>query len=489
MTRPSLTRAHRALLGVVAGGACVISGIGFAGSYNSVRLLAMHKGFGSFSYAFPIGVDAGIVVLLALDLVLTWLRIPFPLLRHTAWLLTAATIAFNAAASWGDPLGMAMHAVIPVLFVVIIEASRHAVGRIAAITADRHMESVRLTRWMLSPVPTFRLWRRMKLWELRSYDETVRLEQNRLVYRAQLRFRYGRNWRRSAPFQALLPLKLAKYGVPLDPTVLDRIDGPIEVVSGGPAAVAAHPTGSLSPSVAVPALAKLAAVRLRDLQESVKDEAVDSAVASEPPLSGMNVGAPGPVPVQPGEVVEASQTAGQSPWFKPPRNSRPGPEPARPTPIRVGPRPIRLDVAAQQHPDIRQRQEPRAPQPTSRPAVQHAEEPSARRGRPPIAERPAPGGTAEAQEAESAEFTEAAEAFMAEVGAAGPRPLDVDQCFDALLRYRETFGQDPDPTQLADYLTTEFSLAGTRPDGSVDPVDVDRLWPELGRRFTASWHG
>ncbi|MFH9355074.1 DUF2637 domain-containing protein [Kitasatospora sp. NPDC017646] len=224
MARPTLTKAHRGLLGLVAAGACIISGIGFAGSYNAVRELAMEKGFGAFSYAFPIGVDAGIVVLLALDLVLTWLRIPFPMLRQTAWLLTVATIAFNAAASWGDPLGMGMHAVIPVLFVVVVEASRHAVGRIAAITADRHMESVRVMRWLLSPVPTFRLWRRMKLWELRSYDEVIRLEQNRLVYRAQLRFRYGRGWRRSAPIQALLPLKLAKFGVPLDPSLLDRLD-------------------------------------------------------------------------------------------------------------------------------------------------------------------------------------------------------------------------------------------------------------------------
>lgn len=224
MARPTLTKAHRGLLGLVAAGACIISGIGFAGSYNAVRELAQEKGFGAFSYAFPIGVDAGIVVLLSLDLVLTWLRIPFPMLRQTAWVLTVATIAFNAAASWGDPLGMGMHAVIPVLFVVVVEASRHAVGRIAAITADRHMDSVRVMRWLLSPVPTFKLWRRMKLWELRSYDEVVRLEQNRLVYRAQLRFRYGRGWRRSAPIQALLPLKLAKYGVPLDPTLFDRLD-------------------------------------------------------------------------------------------------------------------------------------------------------------------------------------------------------------------------------------------------------------------------
>ncbi|MBT2439834.1 DUF2637 domain-containing protein [Streptomyces sp. ISL-36] len=217
-TKPVLTRAHRVLISVVVAGAVIIAAIGFAGSYAAVRELAVQKGFGDFSLVFPIGIDAGICVLLALDLLLTWLRIPFPLLRQTAWLLTAATIAFNGAASWPDPLGVGMHAVIPVLFVVAVEAARHAVGRIADITADKHMEGVRLTRWLLSPLPTFLLWRRMKLWEIRSYEQAVRLEQHRLVYEAQLQAQYGRRWRRKAPVEALMPLRLARYGVPLAET-------------------------------------------------------------------------------------------------------------------------------------------------------------------------------------------------------------------------------------------------------------------------------
>ncbi|MGW3035501.1 DUF2637 domain-containing protein [Streptomyces sp. NPDC001178] len=213
-----LTRMHRILIGVVVTGAVIIAGIGFAGSYAAVRELAIKKGFGNFSYVFPIGIDAGICVLLALDLLLTWIRIPFPLLRQTAWLLTAATIAFNGAAAWPDPLGVGMHAVIPVLFVVAVEAARHAIGRIADITADKHMEGVRLTRWMLSPIPTFLLWRRMKLWELRSYEQVIKLEQERLVYQARLRSRFGRAWRRKAPVESLMPLRLARYGVPLAQT-------------------------------------------------------------------------------------------------------------------------------------------------------------------------------------------------------------------------------------------------------------------------------
>ncbi|MFF4506187.1 DUF2637 domain-containing protein [Streptomyces sp. NPDC001401] len=248
-----LTRMHRILIGVVVSGAVIIAGIGFAGSYAAVRELAIKKGFGNFSYVFPIGIDAGICVLLALDLLLTWIRIPFPLLRQTAWLLTAATIAFNGAAAWPDPLGVGMHAVIPVLFVVAVEAARHAIGRIADITADKHMEGVRLTRWMLSPIPTFLLWRRMKLWELRSYEQVIKLEQERLVYQARLRSRFGRAWRRKAPVESLMPLRLARYGVPLAQTAPSGLAAAgIEPALLPPAAEIAPPVESRA-TVAAPA--------------------------------------------------------------------------------------------------------------------------------------------------------------------------------------------------------------------------------------------
>ncbi|MGW7007226.1 DUF2637 domain-containing protein [Streptomyces sp. NPDC054933] len=238
-----MTRAHRILIGVVVLGVLAIAAIGFAGSYAAVRELALRKGFGWFANVFPIGIDAGIVVLLALDLLLTWFRIPFPLLRQSAWLLTAATIAFNGAAAWPDPLGVGMHAVIPVLFVVSVEAARHAIGRIADITADRHMESVRIARWLLALPSTFRLWRRMKLWELRSYDEVIRLEQDRLVYRARLRAKYGRAWRRKAPVESLMPLRLARYGVPMADTAPD----------GLAAAGIAVPANEVHPAIPSPA--------------------------------------------------------------------------------------------------------------------------------------------------------------------------------------------------------------------------------------------
>jgi hypothetical protein len=275
---------HRVLIGVVVTGALIIAGIGFAGSYAAVRTLAVKKGFGTFSYVFPVGIDAGICVLLALDLLLTWIRMPFPLLRQTAWLLTAATIAFNGAAAWPDPLGVGMHAVIPVLFVVAVEAARHAIGRIADITADKHMEGVRLTRWLLSPVPTFLLWRRMKLWELRSYDQVIKLEQERLVYQARLRSRFGRAWRRKAPVESLMPLRLARYGVPL-----------AETAPAGLAAAGIEPVLIPPAPQAEPAAAERAAV-----------PAAAPAGARQPQLG----------PALDGQQAPEPET---SPWFNAPR--------------------------------------------------------------------------------------------------------------------------------------------------------------------------
>ncbi|THA53188.1 DUF2637 domain-containing protein [Streptomyces sp. A1136] len=301
-----LTRTHRILIGVVVAGAVVIAGIGFAGSYAAVRALAVKKGFGDFSLVFPIGIDAGICVLLALDLLLTWIRIPFPLLRQTAWLLTAATIAFNGAAAWPDPLGVGMHAVIPVLFVVTVEAARHAVGRIADITADRHMEGVRITRWLLSPVPTFKLWRRMKLWELRSYEQAVGMEQDRLIYQARLQARYGRAWRRKAPVEALMPLRLARIGVPLAQTASAGLTAaglsPVLRSRPEPASVPEPVAGpELAPSADVPELLPVAEHLAEDVAPREVESSAEPAAANPDARDGI------PEPI----LVDLAQAAAQ----------------------------------------------------------------------------------------------------------------------------------------------------------------------------------
>lgn len=221
-TTQPLTRTQKLLVAGIALGATSIAGIGFAGSYHTVTDLGRAKGFGNLAGAITLGVDIGIGVFLALDLLLTWLRIPFPVLRYGAWLLTAATIGFNASSAWPDPVGVGMHAVTPLLFVIAVEAARHAVGRIADITADKHYEMPPLSRWVLAPVSTFRLYRRMRVWGIRSYQTALAHQQQISIYIAQLRKDHGRTWWNSTPADKLLVLKLARRGM----SVADAIDKP-----------------------------------------------------------------------------------------------------------------------------------------------------------------------------------------------------------------------------------------------------------------------
>ncbi|MFJ8314045.1 MULTISPECIES: DUF2637 domain-containing protein [unclassified Streptomyces] len=197
------------------GGGAVVAGIGFAASYTALRKLAAAHGFEPAVVPWvPIGVDAGIIVLLAADLFMAHRKQPWPVLRLSAHLLTLATIYFNASSvGSGDLVGAGMHAVMPLLFVGVVEAARRAIIKAAHVERP---DTVPLYRWVLSPWKSWALFRRMRLWEIRSYATAVKLERERTLYRAMLEREYGKNWRRKAPAPRLLPLTMAPYGLSVD---------------------------------------------------------------------------------------------------------------------------------------------------------------------------------------------------------------------------------------------------------------------------------
>ncbi|MEV0414045.1 DUF2637 domain-containing protein [Streptomyces sp. NPDC050448] len=446
MAAMQLTRTHRILIGVVVAGAVVIAGIGFAGSYAAVRALALKKGFGNFSLVFPIGIDMGICVLLALDLLLTWIRIPFPLLRQTAWLLTAATIAFNGAAAWPDPLGVGMHAVIPILFVVTVEAARHAVGRIADITADRHMEGVRITRWLLSPLPTFKLWRRMKLWELRSYEQAVGMEQDRLIYQARLQARYGRAWRRKAPVEALMPLRLARIGVPLAQTAPEGLAAAgIDPVLLPPAA-AAIATGATGVAVAASSAPAL--------------EAGSGAAGQAAPQASGPV--PAPAPQAPGTVPVPAPGAGPVPVAVPGQHTPP-PFAVDPTAMPAAhdsawfAAPLAPQAAYEggYNPQYVEGLEPTPVMPPTGPELpQEEQEPQVQPGQ---QELPIPA----AREEESVDEVKFAEA-----------------AYEVFRAYIDEYSQFPNPEQLDIHLSDRLGIVHPR-----SATTLKRLMPELKQRY------
>lgn len=216
---PPLTRWERRAAASIALGGAAVGGLGFYASFDAVSAKALEWGFDD-PWVLPAAIDSAIPVftgayllLIRMDMRLWWARL-------VPWALSLLTCALNVAS--GESLwAKVAHGAMALLWAAVSEVAAHTYAvRIGAATGRRRrrLDKVRWSRWLLDPVPTFRLWRRMKLWELASYDTVLKLEQDRMVYEAKLRGRFGRNWRRKAPVEALLPLRLARNGIPLSET-------------------------------------------------------------------------------------------------------------------------------------------------------------------------------------------------------------------------------------------------------------------------------
>ncbi|MCB5182867.1 DUF2637 domain-containing protein [Streptomyces antimicrobicus] len=201
---------------IAALGGLLVGGIGFAGSYETLRAAAITWHFSpAIADWFPIAVDGAIVAFLVMDLVLTKRGIPWPFLRLAGHGMTAVTIVLNGRAHGGAVLSTETlaHGVMPFLFSVGAESARRLVVQAARLAAGHQSTGVPFHRWLLALPATFKLWRRMKLWELRSYDQAVTMDQEREIYAARLEQQYGKNWRKVAKADEMLPFRMAPFGL------------------------------------------------------------------------------------------------------------------------------------------------------------------------------------------------------------------------------------------------------------------------------------
>jgi hypothetical protein len=75
--------------------------LGGVGSYATVRQAAAPY-FGDLAWIVPIGLDVGIVILLAWDLLMEYLDMAWPVLRWVAWGYIGGTVTVNVIAAHGD---------------------------------------------------------------------------------------------------------------------------------------------------------------------------------------------------------------------------------------------------------------------------------------------------------------------------------------------------------------------------------------------------
>ncbi|MFJ9541915.1 DUF2637 domain-containing protein [Streptomyces sp. NPDC101225] len=217
---PPLTKPETGLAGLGALTAAGVGALGLIASFDAVSSAATRWGFGA-PWMLPVGIDMAIPVFTVANLLLIRMDMALAWVRFVPWALTLVTCGLNVAA--GHSLwAQVAHGTMPLLWVVFAEIGAHVYAvRIGAATG-RRMEKVRFSRWVLAPVSTFALWRRMTLWEITSYPEALKRERERQLARARLRERHGRRWRSQTPLPERVLLKLgelapASEDVPLAP--------------------------------------------------------------------------------------------------------------------------------------------------------------------------------------------------------------------------------------------------------------------------------
>ncbi|MEU9019387.1 DUF2637 domain-containing protein [Actinomadura sp. NPDC048394] len=199
--------------------------LGGLGSYTTIRQMA-EPHFRGLAWIVPVGMDLGIVILLLWDLLMEYLDLPWPVLRWVAWIYIAATVLVNVAAARGDLAGSVMHAAMPVLFITVVEGVRHLIRRWVGLMSPDRVERVPAARWVLAPISSLLLWRRMVLWHVTEYRQGLELEHQHLMAVSKLQDDYGRwSWRWHAPLADRLALKrLAAQPTANDPNEGDLTD-------------------------------------------------------------------------------------------------------------------------------------------------------------------------------------------------------------------------------------------------------------------------
>ena len=205
---PPLTRPEMGLAGVGALAAAGVGALGLISSFDAVSAAAARWGFGE-PWMLPVGIDVAIPVFTVANLLLIRMDMALAWVRFVPWVLTLITCGLNVAAGH-EVWAKVAHGTMPLLWVVFSEIGAHIYAvRIGAATG-RRMEKVRFSRWLLAPLSTFALWRRMTLWEVTSYGVALACERERQLARADLHERFGWKWRWKTPRRERVMLRMGE---------------------------------------------------------------------------------------------------------------------------------------------------------------------------------------------------------------------------------------------------------------------------------------
>lgn len=154
-------------------------GIGFASSFATLYAAAQQHAW-TFPALLPLAIDSGILAYVLLDHLMVTFGAISRWLHAVAWAIAGFTVWANAAVAPADgPVWRVIHAAMPALWVLGVEALRYTWRRLHDGPATAG-DAIPRARWIAAPWPTLKLWRRMKLANITSYACAAELENARL---------------------------------------------------------------------------------------------------------------------------------------------------------------------------------------------------------------------------------------------------------------------------------------------------------------------
>jgi Protein of unknown function (DUF2637) len=199
-----LSGGRRAAVGVSVALGLGLAGYGVAGSYQTVSDLAERRDIPLASLV-PVGIDGGLIGVVVLDLVLSWVGQPIGWLRQFVRVLTVGTVAANAAAGWPDLVSAGLHVAAPLMLLAMVEAGRTVLLRPSTARTDTRPDPA----GPVGPGPMADMADVAVHGDVANRQLPGRLEaeQERRHAITLLRDRHGRRWKRQAPQELVWMLR------------------------------------------------------------------------------------------------------------------------------------------------------------------------------------------------------------------------------------------------------------------------------------------
>jgi hypothetical protein len=163
--------------------------------------------FGQASWAIPAIIDITIAILFFLSISMELNGLRSPLASYGAKFLVGLTVYANVAPQH-TLYGKILHGAPPTVWTLTVVIAEGAIRKLVGLSDETRIEGVRRSLWILRPLGTWRIWRRMRIEQIPTYLQALDRDAARAAVVGRLRLNHGRLWRQKAPLAERIALRL-----------------------------------------------------------------------------------------------------------------------------------------------------------------------------------------------------------------------------------------------------------------------------------------